>query len=667
MFLADFEPLLFAERKLLDQVLTGGTCRIDGSRPASASPTNEIRGEFIRFLALGGDSHAPVHESGVRLRGAYINGGIELDGADKIRPLWLQECTISSLFSFFDARTKVISLDGSSVLAMRGDRAKIDGSLLLRRGFLCEGSLRLSGAEIDGSLACEGGTIKGSPRGAQLLAIDLATASIHGNVEFCNGFSATGLIWLDDALIGGLFDCTNARLNAGIIPEKPRDTQPWERGVRALKCHRLDLSGSLYLRGCTCLGEISFTGAEIGGDLDCRRGYFEAARDGEGTALRFTRVEVGGNVYLSGGFAAFGKVQLNGARVGANIDCQGGIFTIPDNSASTDFAAPGEIVSEDALSLVNTEVRGALIFAPTTENGGPSATFNGSLDLKSATVPVLVDDEASWPRKALKRKRGELRDVIHLDGFTYERLAGRAPTDADIRKQWLKCQPSTHLGEDFKPQPFEQLIKVLRTMGHPEQARRLAVERQGYFVRRRLAHWNKGMRGAFRALGGLLWMLTVGFLIGHGYRPLRVLLIMALVGITCGFYFNLAAEQGAFAPRDPQLFLAPGFEKCRPVNGGNWRFCGDLDPSRGVGLNFAEYPPFNPWLYSLDALLPVFDLKQQASWGPILQKVTIRLPRTRALELPSGATRLVVTLETLFGWLGSLLAVAAFSGLVKTD
>ena len=98
-----------------------------------------------------------------------------------------------------------------------------------------------------------------------------------------------------------------------------------------------------------------------------------------------------------------------------------------------------------------------------------------------------------------------IRHVIHLDGFTYERFGGIAPIDAKARKKWLKCQPAAHMSDDFKPQPFEQVIKVLKNMGHPEEARLLAIERQGFLVRRRLSRSQSRKRGRLRALPRYLW------------------------------------------------------------------------------------------------------------------------------------------------------------------
>jgi hypothetical protein len=658
--LQDFEPLKPAEQKLLTVALIGKQCSFARTRPEAATESNEVRADFLRFLALGGEQRARVHESGLRIQGAYIEGAINLDGARKVRPLWIQDCTITGEFSFSDAETKVVSLDGTAVSSIRGDGVSIDGSLLLRRTII-DGSLQLFGAEITGTLSCAGCIIEGKRWRSQRMAADLTTVTVGGNVEFRSGFRANGLIQFDNSDIGGTFDCSEASFFAGFDETRSDQAGRWDQAIRALKCHRLNLKGSLYLRDCDCEGELSFSGAQIGGDLDCRNGKFRRAGNGDATALRFTRIEAGGNIYLSLGFSAEGKVQLNGARVRGNIDCRGGTFLVPDNHMSQDFAARGEAFSEDAMSLVNAEVRGALIIGPLENKDGAAAAFNGSLDLKSAHVRVLVDDKEAWP-KSPKRSKGSLRNVIHLDGFTYERFAGLAPIEANVRKTWLQCQPRAHLAWDFKPQPFEQLIKVLKDMGHPEEARRLAIERQGFLVRRRLAQWRTGPRGALRALGALISALTVGLLIGHGYRPLRVLFIMALVGIVFGYYFRFAAERGVFAPRDAQVFLQSDFNDCRPHAGGNWTTCADK-----VGGKFAEYPQFNPWVYSFNVLLPVVDLYQEKNWVPMQKEVRVDLGRGHSLTVPSWGTNALVLSELVFGWVASLLAVAAFSGLVKTD
>lgn len=652
-----FAPLNPAEQTLLKAALAGEPCSFGGARPAAASETNEIRAGFLRFLALGGENGNAVHESGLRLKGAFIGGAVNLDGARNVRPLWIEECTIAGEFRFCDAETKVVSLERTAASAICGDGVLIDGSLLLR-GAIILGCLQLFGAEITGTLSCAGCTIGGKPWKSQRLAADLETATIGGNLEMRDGFEAHGLVLLDNSEIGGTFDGTGGRFFAGVDGKRFEEGSRWDPGVRrALKCHRLNLKGSLYLRDCGCDGEVSFSGAQIAGDIDCRNGQFHGAGDGGGAALSFTRADAGGNVYLSAGFEARGKVRLNGIIVRGNVDCRGGAFTAPQ-SISHDAAASGEAFAEDAISLVTAKINGALIMAPIEAKAEGAAIFNGSIDLKSAHIHVLVDSPESWPQRP---KANGLRNVIQLDGFTYARFSGNAPAEASIRKLWLKMQPPAHIGRDFKPQPFEQLIKVLKDMGHPEEARQLAIERQWFLIRRRLAEWRCGLKGAFGALGALLWAATGGLLIGHGYRPLRVLFIMGAVGLACGFYFRLAADQGVFAPRDSQVFLADQFKDCRPEAHGNWTKCAEI-----AGEKFAEYPQFNPWIYSFNVLLPVVDLQQEKSWGPMRKEVHFAFGG-RALTIPDWGTNAVVLAELVFGWVASLLAVAAFSGIVKTE
>jgi hypothetical protein len=68
----------------------------------------------------------------------------------------------------------------------------------------------------------------------------------------------------------------------------------------------------------------------------------------------------------------------------------------------------------------------------------------------------------------------------------------------------------------------------------------------------------------------------------------------------------------------------------------------------------SSYPEFNPWFYSLDTLLPVLDLGQKSFWRPD----------------PSGRSGTLAInyfyFQAIVGWALSLLAVAGFSGLVKS-
>jgi hypothetical protein len=68
----------------------------------------------------------------------------------------------------------------------------------------------------------------------------------------------------------------------------------------------------------------------------------------------------------------------------------------------------------------------------------------------------------------------------------------------------------------------------------------------------------------------------------------------------------------------------------------------------------ASYPEFNAWMYSLDALLPVIEIGQKAFWRPDPPK-------------PGGFLAInYFYFQSVAGWALSLLAIAGFSGLVKS-
>ena len=84
-----------AEERLLDCAARGTECRIASVRPEKATPENTVRGAFLRFLLLGGDEDAPVHEKGAILHGAFVDSDIDLESAEAVRSFRLINCHIA--------------------------------------------------------------------------------------------------------------------------------------------------------------------------------------------------------------------------------------------------------------------------------------------------------------------------------------------------------------------------------------------------------------------------------------------------------------------------------------------------------------------------------------------------------------------------------------------
>ena len=472
-------------------------------------------------------------------------------------------------------------------------------------------------------------------------------------------------VWIKGGWIDGDMDCEGAvlphdlilwdcRLDGDLIL-RGATTRTLNLGgtrLKGIEADRLEATGGVYLRnGFHATSEVRLLGARIGANLECDGGRFE---NPEGVALHCDRIETKGGVFLRNRFHASGEVRLVGARIGGNLECNGGRF---DNRNGV------------ALHCDGATIAGTFFLRE-------GAHLDGRLDLSAAKVGTLVDDAACWPKE------------IVLDGFRYDRLAGDAPADAAARLRWLDLQDSEDLITAFKPQPWEHLIKVLREMGHHHAARDIAIEKQN-----RLRSVGK-IRGYVAV--PLHWLF--GVLAGYGYRPLRPVKIAFWFWLGFAVFYHLMAGQGVFGPSNPLVFDNPKYAHCRPdapavsatgnVRVGNWAWCPESP---------GEYAAFSPMAYSLDLILPVISLGQANEWGPITpasapnetklawwRNLWPDLKRTLAptewdivrfgwgddgkrREFLGLLTRLLIWLEILVGWVFSGLLVAVLSGLAKKD
>jgi len=321
----------------------------------------------------------------------------------------------------------------------------------------------------------------------------------------------------------------------------------------------------------------------------------------------------------------------------------------------------------NALTADHLHLGGALVFRSLAK---PLA----GVSLASARIGVLLDEPGAWGNQ------------IVLDGFEYQSFGGEASTNAATRLAWLDKQPEEHsgLGKDgtlFRPQPWQQLRRVLEGMGHAEEARQVAIAqeeriRRADLVGRSPTDWGAWRRVPYR-LTGRAFHWSFGFLTGYGYRPIRLLTCFVAVWLICGALFWVAALKfGVFGPSNPLVFQNPNYAAClasgvtapqerrassgdapEPTRGaGNWYLCQQLPE---------EYTGFSPLAYSLDVLLPFVDLQQQADWAPLTPTpLSSPLDEFRRLGWKQ-VTRLIVWLETLFGWVTGLLLAAIVSGLAK--
>jgi hypothetical protein len=321
--LTDFENLSEAEKKLIDCAARGEMCVLGESVPAAPTIENLVRPELIRFLALGGDEDAPVHEKGVQLKGAWIGAGpdedpreLDFDGARLTTRLALWSCNFPSRLTFRDARAISLSFEGSVFHGMFADRLKLDGGLFLRRVH-SKGTVRLLGAEIGGNLDCTGGGFQGGPsRNNNQAAIACDGAKIGGNVfldEYVHlttaprcSFHAIGEVRLRGVTISHDLSCVGAGF------DNPRG--------KALICDGARVGGGLFFRnGLSAKGIISFAHASAGtlaDDLTC---WPDQSLDLEG--FRYERIDSLSSLD-SDGRIAWLKKQVSQRLAGRNFALQ---------------------------------------------------------------------------------------------------------------------------------------------------------------------------------------------------------------------------------------------------------------------------------------------------------------------------------------------------------
>lgn len=458
--------------------------------------------------------------------------------------------------------------------------------------------LLLESCRLEGVLASDG-HIK------RLVLIDcLLEGPLHaqqlrcdGDFYFADGSSVTGEVGLAGASIEGDLSLAGARL------DNPAGVSLNLQGAR--------IRGGLFLNaGFSSAGSIFMHGASIGTAIACTAGRFAKPKD---IALALDRTKVTGSVFINNGAEVEGEVRIIACDIEGSLDLVGGTFRNP---------------GANALICDTTRARGGFFFRGATR-------VEGQIDLNSSQLGDLCDDAAVWENSS---------GPLLLDGFVYDHITGGAPVDAEFRIAWLKRQRSDHLLESFRPQPWEQLIKVLRASGNPDEARKVAIAK------------HRQMRDAGRYAGGSkLWDSIYGGLIGYGYEPWRLFRVVVALWAACTLAYWAAVNPQWFgatthllAPSRAEASLACVATRLRHRD----------DPCLAPRRQYADF--FAP-AFSAEVLLPVVTLGYKGEWKPV-----VSAPDGSWL-LWGWAIRIVYWVEIAFGWLAGLLLVSAVGNLMKRE
>lgn len=373
-------------------------------------------------------------------KGGWIEGVLDLSYCTAKGATVLQYCCFSDRINLTQIVIPGLNLNNSSFPGLSAQGARFQGSLLLQNARIV-GTVDASGANIGGQLDFSGSSLDGGEGepGVSLSAL-YAQGLRVGSSMFLRAAKIFGQIYLSGARIGGQFDCDGATLNGGTNKEGGAEYSIDAQGILAEQ--------DLFFLNVTAIGGVNIGGASVHGQVAFSGAKLQGGQRADGTiqdCIQAQGIRVREGVFLRR-LTAKGEVILSGARIGGDLDCEGARFDSGEELYST---------LKIALSGNRAMIKQSFIFLSV-------VVVRGSISLTAANVGDLVDDIGSWPSK---------ENLLLLDGFTYDRIDG--PISFEARRKWLET--GSRWSGEFLPQPYTQLARTLRQMGHAAEARKVLI------------------------------------------------------------------------------------------------------------------------------------------------------------------------------------------------
>ena len=594
-----------AERRLLDA--------IDARRPADFSslpaPERRLNAEVLQALISGTHSTHGELCCPLRIRGADIIGSLRPPSGVRHggnTALQFRSCSFDS----------PVDLSGAEFLVLRFVDCKLPA--FIGASLNVRADLDLSGSQFAGVHAYESEI---SQVGS--CAIHLSNARIGGRLVLSSTdesrFSAAATVRLDGAQVEGDVTLAGAHLDG--------------RGDVALSARSIIVGGNVALdpaagKRFEAIGEVALVAARITGDLRC-----DGARliNPSGRALHCEDLKVE-TVSLTSSdepqcfFEASGRLNFLSAIIGGSF-----FFTQARVAPGPDYEGLLKTGGPVMANLQQVRISNALAVrdigelqagVDTATPGRTAEPVKGWFLLTGAQLNTILDNVTTgWPAGGF----------LDLEGATYTRI--RHVGHGNLIEQnisWLSRQFSKGrpTAERFRPQPYEQLSRVLRQHGQAREADAIAVEK----IRMRLAA--RIDKPWARIFPRLLMLIS-----HHGYSTSRaVLSFLVFVMLGTIIYASALFTFGqSFVPvENPPEAMVYTFG---PLQIATEQGCPGLDP-----LHFA-----------LDAALPVIDLGQDL----------------RCRFLPEGPFRwLWLMLHSLYVIIGAALSavvVLTLTGVLRRD
>ena len=536
---ADFTTLPESQRVVPAGVLQQLLGDSENGQSALRCPLRLRGADIVGSLRAPADT-SPVPRTAMQFHECTFDSPVDLSGGNFL-VLRFVDCTLPAFIGASLTVTSDLDLSGSQFSGVSGYESefsqvgqcsiflcnariggKLDLSSTARSRFSANGTIRFDSAQVDGEVSLVGARLDGR----QDIALSGRSIIVGGNVDLSTAegfrFDADGEVIFAAAQVTGDLNCSGARLS-----------NPGGRSIHCedLRVESVILTGSDDFDFFESRGRLNFLSAVIGGSF-----FFSNARLSPGPDF-------------TGLLAKGGPIALNlqQARISNVLGLNNiGMLEVDDDSPAAD---------DDYKP-----VRGWFL-------------------LNGTRLNALFDrTETSWPAHGF----------LDIDGAIYERIR-HSDSDKLTEKRiaWLSRQFQNGRPDSvsFRPQPYEQLSRVLRQHGLTREANEIAVEK----IRMRLAA--RVDKPLARVFPNLLMVVSK-----HGYSTSRAalsFLLFVLLGAAM-YATALFAFQQPFVPveHDPS-----------PIT---YRFAFDL-----LQLSAAEgCPGLDVFHYALDAALPVIDLSQ---------------------------------------------------------
>jgi hypothetical protein len=161
-----------------------------------------IRAEVIAALLLGASSVRPGSAAGIRLRGATVEGRLDLMGGEVAWPLVCEGCHFDTGIDLADCTLRTVRILDSELPAFDGSGLRLEGILDLA-GSRIAGTVVLERARVGGLLRLRG--VHAGVAGASGPAVLARGLSVDGEAD-CAGLEAGGLVSFEGGAVTGTLD-----------------------------------------------------------------------------------------------------------------------------------------------------------------------------------------------------------------------------------------------------------------------------------------------------------------------------------------------------------------------------------------------------------------------------------------------------------------------------